>query len=69
MTSVKLIPFGIPSINTSNVSLIIANVVASTRIENKNVHIGSTIFHSGYKRMCVCKFIPETKTGKTLLTL
>lgn len=46
-TSVKLTPFGIPSINTTIVSRIMLNVVTSTSIEKKNVHIGSTIFHSG----------------------
>lgn len=37
----------LPSIKTTSVSLIIAKVVPTTKMENRNVQIGSTITHLG----------------------
>lgn len=48
-TSEKFTPFGMPSINTTIVSRSMLNVVTNTNKENMNVHIGSTIFQSGWK--------------------
>lgn len=47
MTSLKSIPFGIPSMRTCKVSLMIENVVNRTIIEKRKVQIGSTSLYSG----------------------
>lgn len=46
ITSSKSMPLGRASMSTIMASLMMANVVISTRTENKKVHIGSTIIQS-----------------------